>query len=293
MLPVDKYIGGAEHACMHLLYARFFTKALRDAGYLSFDEPFKSLVHQGMILGSDGEKMSKSKGNTVSPDEYIDQYGSDVFRTYLMFGFKYIEGGPWDGNGVKAISKFYERVRRLVDNYISIKDNESVTNEKEDREIESILHNAIKDIIRDTDNFQFNTSISKIMEYVNALYKYISMEKVNTDLLKELIDKLILLIAPFAPHMAEELWEQLGNENSIFKYPYPEFDASKVVDDTFELVIQINGKVRAKILVDSNSTNEELEKISMEQDNVKKNLEGKDIVKVIVIPKKLVNIVIR
>lgn len=293
MLPVDKYIGGAEHACMHLLYARFFTKALRDAGYLSFDEPFKSLVHQGMILGEDGEKMSKSKGNTVSPDEYIDQFGSDVFRTYLMFGFKYIEGGPWDGNGVKAISKFYERVRRLVDNYISIKNDESFVNEKEDREIESILHNAIKDIVRDTDNFQFNTSISKIMEYVNALYKYISVEKVNTNLLKDLIEKLVLLIAPFAPHMAEELWEQLGNENSIFKYSYPEFDASKVVEDTFELVIQINGKVRSKVIVDSNNTNEELEKIALDQENVKKNLEGKEIVKIIVIPKKLVNIVIR
>jgi leucyl-tRNA synthetase len=246
-----------------------------------------------MILGEDGEKMSKSKGNTVSPDDYVNEYGSDVFRTYLMFGFNYRDGGPWDGNGVKAISKFYERLRRLVDNYLEIKNNESVTDEKEDKAIQVILHSSIKSITTDLDNFEFNTAISKIMEYVNALYKYISRHKININLLNELIEKLILLVAPFAPHMAEELWQLLGKENSIFKFSYPIYDESKIVEDTFELVIQINGKVRSKVIVNSNSSNKELEDIALTQDNIKKYLEGTNIVKVIVIPKKLVNIVVK
>jgi leucyl-tRNA synthetase len=293
MLPVDKYIGGAEHACLHLLYSRFITKVLRDMGYLDFDEPFKSLVHQGIILGEDGEKMSKSKGNTVSPDDYIEKYGSDVFRTYLMFGFKYIEGGPWDGNGIKAISKFLERFRRLIDISMDLikKDYEADTNK--DKEIESIMHNAIKEITKDLDEFSFNTAISRIMEVVNALYKYISDDKINTKLLADLIETLVLLLAPFAPHMAEELWQQLGKENSIFNFSYPVYDETKVIKDSFELVIQVNGKVRSKVNVSSNLSDDEIKEIALAQDNVKKYLEGKEIVKVIVIPKKLVNIVIR
>ncbi|MFA5603035.1 MAG: leucine--tRNA ligase [Bacilli bacterium] len=293
ILPVDKYIGGVEHACLHLLYSRFITKALRDMGYIDFDEPFKSLVHQGMILGEDGEKMSKSKGNTVSPDDYIEKYGSDVFRTYLMFGFKYIEGGPWDGNGVKAISKFYERLRRLIDNSIELIKKDYKTDINKDKEIESIMHNSIREITKDLDEFSFNTAISRIMEIVNALYKYTYDDKINTILLSDLIEGTILLISPFAPHMAEELWQQIGKENSIFKFPYPVYDETKVIKDSFELVIQVNGKVRSRVTINSDLSDEEVKKVALGQDNVKKYLQGEEIVKTIVIPKKLVNIVVK
>ena len=165
MLPVDVYIGGVEHACMHLLYARFFTKALRDLGYLSFDEPFKRLIHQGMILDPKGQKMSKSKGNTVSPDEFIEKYGSDVLRAYLMFGFNYEDGGPWSDDGIKAIDKFLGRVYRLVENY------DGNENKENFEDIDYVLNNTIKNIKADIENFQMNTSIARIMEYVNILTK--------------------------------------------------------------------------------------------------------------------------
>ena len=183
MLPVDKYVGGAEHAAMHLLYARFFTKALRDMGYLDFDEPFLSLVHQGTILGPDGNRMSKSRGNTISPDDYISENGSDVFRMYLAFGFAYTEGGPWSDEGIKAIARFVGRVERLVETAAAL--DRSVEGEygREEKELDFVRNTAIKGVTEDAERFQFNTSIARIMELVNALYKYESAGRGNNRLL--------------------------------------------------------------------------------------------------------------
>ena len=278
MLPVDKYIGGIEHACMHLLYARFFTKALRDMGYLNFDEPFTSLVHQGLILGPDGEKMSKSKGNTVSPDEYVEEYGADVLRGYLMFGFNYVEGGPWSDDGIKSIDKFYQRVGRTVD----------LIDESDTRypEIDKVLNNTIKCINEDIERFQFNTCIARIMEYVNSLSK---LDKVP----RYYIEQLLLVLAPFAPHISEELWNKIGNEFSIHNQKYPEINTDVKEDDEVEVVVQINGKVRGKVTVPSDISEEDIKSKVREIENVKKYLEGATIVKEIYIPKKLVSIVIK
>ena len=278
MLPVDKYIGGIEHACMHLLYARFFTKALRDMGYLDFDEPFTSLVHQGLILGPDGEKMSKSKGNTVSPDEYVEEYGADVLRGYLMFGFNYIEGGPWSDDGIKSIDKFYQKIDRLV----------SMIDESNERykDVDKVLNNTIKSIREDIEKFQFNTCMARIMEYTNSLSK---LEKIP----RYYIEQLLLILAPFAPHISEELWSQIGNEYSIHNKSYPEYDESKLAEDTFEMVVQVNGKVRGKIEVDSSTSEEEMKELAKSVENVKNYLDGHEIVKEIVVPKKLVSFVIK
>ncbi len=284
MLPVDIYIGGVEHACMHLLYARFFTKALRDMGYLSFDEPFKKLVHQGMILGPDGEKMSKSKGNTISPDDYIEKYGSDVLRAYLMFAFNYIEGGPWNEEGVKAIDRFLARAYRLVEEYNG--------NESEDRyqDIDYTLNNTIKNVRIDIEKFQMNTSIARIMEYVNILTKYNSTGR---EIPKYYLEQLTILLAPFVPHITEEMWKMLGHEPSVHNMPYPEFDESKLVITSYEMVIQVNGKVRAKENMNIKSTKEEMQEVALKNEHVQKFISGKKIINVVVIPGKLVNVVVK
>ena len=283
MLPVDVYIGGVEHACMHLLYARFFTKALRDMGYLNFSEPFKKLIHQGMILDSKGQKMSKSKGNTISPDEYIEKYGSDVLRAYLMFGFNYEDGGPWSDEGIKAIDKFLKRVYRLIEKY----DGNNLKDKYPD--IDYTLNNTIKCIREDIEKFQMNTCIARIMEYVNILTKK-SKEIVIP---KYYLEKLVLLLAPFTPHLAEEMWELLGNTPSVHSEKYPEIDENKLKLNTYEMVVQVNGKVRGKIEMEKDSSKEKMEAKALENDKVKKFTDGKKIVKVITVPNKLVNIVIK
>ncbi|WP_422691248.1 leucine--tRNA ligase [Clostridium thermosuccinogenes] len=293
MLPVDKYIGGPEHAAMHLLYARFITKALRDLGYLKFDEPFKSLTHQGIILGPDGNRMSKSKGNIISPDDYVSKYGSDVFRLYLMFGFNYTEGGPWNDDGIKAIARFVSRVERLVERFNEIKGdagrNDIASFEKE---LNYARHFAIRGVTEDADKFQFNTAISRMMELVNALYKYDSdVPQKNLKFMKEVIADLIRLLAPFAPHFAEEMWEQLGYEYSIFNQKWPEWDKNALVKDTIEIAIQVNGTVRSKADVPSNADNSEVEKIALADEKIKPFIDGKEIKKVIIVKNRLVNIV--
>lgn len=280
LLPVDKYVGGVEHACMHLLYARFFTKALRDMGYLNFDEPFKSLVHQGLILGPDGEKMSKSKGNTVAPDPLVEEYGSDVLRGYLMFGFNYVEGGPWTDDGIVAINKFYRKVERLCE---AIKEDDSRYND-----IDKVLHNSIKVIRNDIEKFQFNTSMSKIMEYTNILVKY-----EQSGIPRYYIEQLLLLLAPFAPHLTEELWQSIGNEYSIHNQSYPEFDEKVLIEEEKEIAVQVNGKLRATIKINISDSEDEVKEKALNAENVKKHTEGHEIVKIIVIKGKIVNIVVK
>jgi leucyl-tRNA synthetase len=294
ILPVDKYVGGAEHAAMHLLYARFFTKALRDMGYLDFDEPFKSLVHQGTILGPDGTRMSKSKGNTISPDDYINEYGSDVFRLYLAFGFAYTEGGPWSDEGIKAISRFINRIERLTEKFVEEKASlASSKNSANEKELNFVLHTAIKGVTEDADKFQFNTSIARLMELVNALYKYDALPEKNGAVLEDALKKLLILVSPFAPHFAEEMWEMMGYPYSIFNQKWPSWDPSALVKDTVEIAVQINGQVKFRIDVPSDADKSTMEELALKDEKVAAYLKDREIVKVIAIPGRLVNIVVK
>lgn len=294
LLPVDMYVGGPEHACMHLLYARFVTKALRDMGYINFDEPFKSLKHQGLILGPDGQKMSKSKGNTISPDEYIKEFGSDVFRMYLMFGFAYEEGGAWSDEGIKAVSKFIDRIERTLQSAIDrINSNEKVKDsmDKEEKELNYSRHYAIKNVSEDAEKLQFNTAIARLMEFNTALSKYCSEEIINAAFLKETVVDFIKLISPFAPHFAEEQWSLIGKDFSVFNEQWPVFNPAALVKDEIEIAIQINGKIKSKINISSSLNEEAIKEAALDDEKVKENLEGKDVKKVIVIKGRLVNIV--
>ena len=293
MLPVDVYVGGAEHACMHLLYARFITKALRDMGYLDFSEPFKRLVHQGVILGPDGNRMSKSKGNVVSPDKYIEEYGSDVFRLYLMFGFSYTEGGPWNDDGIKSIAKFADRIERLVRKAAETENNNIEANTAAEKELNYIRNYAAKNITRDLEAFSFNTSVARLMEYLNALQKYESLgAERNIKFFKACVDDFLRLLAPFAPHFTEELWEITGHKNSVFEEAYPVADESALVKDETEYAIQINSKIRAKIMIAKGLTNEEIQAAVCASPEIAPLLEGKTIKKCIVVPNRLVNIIV-
>ncbi len=285
LLPVDKYVGGPEHACMHLLYARFFTKAFHDMGYLGFDEPFLSLVHQGMILGPDGEKMSKNRGNVISPDTYVSQYGSDTLRMYLGFGFNYIEGGPWNDNGIKSVFKFLERVERLA---FKVKNASGGTGHA-DPDANYALHYAIKNISADIPAFSFNTAIARLMELVNALYKY-TEGTFDARFAQHAVKQLVLLLAPFAPHFCEELWEALGEPYSVFNQPFPAFDEKALVRNTVNMALQINGKVKTNFDMPAGATKEETEKFALA--NFDKYLAGQQPKKIIVIPGRIVNIVL-
>ncbi|MBS3951030.1 MAG: leucine--tRNA ligase [Peptococcaceae bacterium] len=293
MLPVDMYVGGPEHAVMHLLYARFITKALRDMGYINFDEPFKSLVHQGIILGPDGEKMSKSKGNAVSPDLYIEAHGSDVFRLWLLFGFNYIEGGPWSDDGIKAVARFVERVERFVDRAVKIRHSKSPAFGRAEKEVNYVLHHAIRGITKDVEAFGFNTCISRLMELMNALYRYDS-EVVDKDgkFIYEVMSNFVRLFAPFAPHLAEELWQSLGHSYSVHDESWPEYNEAALVKDTIELAVQVNGRIRDKIEVASDADEATIKAEALKAEKAVLFIEGMTVRKIIVIKGSLVNIVV-
>lgn len=294
LLPVDMYVGGSEHATMHLLYARFFTKALRDMGYLDFDEPFKALVHQGVILGTDGTKMSKSRGNTVSPDAYIEEFGSDVFRIYLAFGFAYTEGGPWSDDGIKAVARFTNRIERLVDKYIQERNEKSIDEiGSDEKELMFIQNTAIKGVTEDSEKFQFNTSIARIMELTNGLYKYDSIGHKNRALMESVIEDLLILLSPFAPHFCEEMWEMMGYTYSIFNQKWPSYDPKALIKDNIEMAVQINGQVKYKIEVSQDADKKEIEQTALNDTKAATFLEGKEIIKIIVVPKRLINIVVK
>lgn len=272
--PVDMYIGGPEHACMHLLYARFINMALHDLGYVKYKEPFKRLVHQGLIT-KDGAKMSKSKGNVVSPDEFVERFGSDVFRMYLMFMGPYTEGGDWSDRGITGIVRFRDKVWKLLNE-------DSEGNE----ESEVKLHQTIKKVTTDMENFHFNTAIAALMEYVN----FVSQNGISED--DKL--KLIVMLAPLAPHFAEECWQEvLGQEGSVFNAEWPEFDAAKTVESNVEIVIQVNGKLRGSINVARDSEQAQVVDMASNEGNVVKYLEDAEILKTIYVPNKLVNFVVK
>ncbi len=292
MLPVDTYVGGAEHACMHLLYARFFTKALRDMGYLDFDEPFRRLVHQGVILGPDGNRMSKSHGNVVSPDDYVNEYGSDAFRLYLMFGFSYTEGGPWNDDGIKAVARFLDRVEKIV-----LKVNEYHTGKtepfgSEEKALDYARNFAIARVTRDLESFSFNTAIARLMELVNVIYKYDGLETKNITLLKETVKDLLLLLAPCAPHFSEELWEKTGERGFIVEQRYPTENAAALVLDEKEYAVQVNSKIVTKAMIPSSYTGSEVETFVMGLPEVVERVAGKTVKKCVVVPGRLVNLII-
>ncbi len=293
MLPVDKYVGGAEHACMHLLYARFITKALRDMGYLTFDEPFKSLVHQGVILGPDGQRMSKSKGNVIAPDPYVQEHGSDVLRLYLMFGFSYTEGGPWNVDGIKAIAKFLDRIERLSIKLNSTPNTKYNNIGKEEKELLFATNYAIKNVDKDMESFSFNTAVARLMELLNALSKYDTFDgEKNIQLFKNCFKSFILLLAPCAPHFAEEIWESMGNKNSIFYSKYPVCDEKALIKDEVEVAVQINSKMKCRITIPNGATEEMVREIIFADEKLATELNGKDIKKLIIVPNRLINVIV-
>ncbi len=295
MLPVDTYVGGAEHACMHLLYARFLTKALRDMGYLDFDEPFKRLIHQGVILGPDGNRMSKSHGNVVSPDDYVNEFGSDAFRLYLMFGFSYTEGGPWSDDGIKAISRFLDRIEKIVIKVAETKPDEEKkypfgTNEKE---LNYVRNDTIRRVSRDMEAFSFNTAVARLMELLNAIYKYDALNGEKNDaLLRNTVKDFVLLLAPCAPHFGEELWEILGEKEFIFEQSYPKEDPAALVKDETEYAVQVNSKIVVRAMIANGMSNTEIESYVSTLPEVLERIGNKQIKKCIVVPNRLINLIV-
>ena len=297
-MPVDQYIGGIEHAILHLLYSRFFTKVLKDAGLVNFNEPFKNLLTQGMVI-KDGSKMSKSKGNVVSPEEIISKYGADTARLFILFAAPPERDLEWSDQGVEGSYRFLNRVWRIVTNFATQVEAGAVEQSvaeltKEEKQLRRVLHLTIRKVTEDIgERFNFNTAISAIMELVNEFYTFKDQQTVNNGLIREVVMALIKLLAPFAPHMTEELWHTIIKEGSVHKAAWPECDAAAMVLDEVEIVLQINGKVRDKIVVAAALGREELEGAALGQPKVQALLEGRQIVKVICVPKKLVNIVVK
>ena len=294
-MPVDQYIGGVEHAIMHLLYSRFFVKAFKSMGMLDFDEPFKNLLTQGMVL-MDGSKMSKSKGNTVSPIEIINKYGADTARLFVLFAAPPERDLDWSEQGVEGCFRFLNRVYRLVDELAEVaKSNAEVkTVTKEDKAMRLVIHSTLKKVTADlSEKFGFNTAIAALMELINEMYKYKELDTRNDGIIREGIETIVTILAPFTPHVGEELWTMIGKEGSVFNISWPSYDESALVQDEVEVIVQVNGKLRAKVSMDANISREDMEKVAMEDAKVQAAIEGKDVVKVIAVPKKLVNIVVK
>ena len=294
-MPVDQYIGGVEHAIMHLLYARFFVKAFNEMEMVDFKEPFKNLLTQGMVL-KDGSKMSKSKGNVVSPLEIIDEYGADTARLFVLFAAPPERDLEWSDQGVEGCFRFLNRVYRLVDELADITKSEATLGEltKEDKAMRFTINATLKKVTEDlNEKFGFNTAISALMELINEMYKYKELENRNDAVIKEAIETIVTILAPFAPHIGEELWIMIGKDGSIFDISWPSYDEAALVKDEVEVVVQVNGKVRGKLSVASNISREEMQEAAMNDEKIKTLVEGKTIVKVIAVPKKLVNIVVK
>ena len=296
--PVDQYIGGIEHAILHLLYSRFFTKVLRDEGLIDFDEPFNNLLTQGMVL-KDGSKMSKSKGNVVSPEEIIGEYGADTARLFIMFAAPVERDLDWSDEGVAGSFRFLNRVWRIISNFEEkIKsaaddyDKSSLTDAE--KELRRVLHTTIRKVTEDIrDRFMFNTAISSIMELVNEFYKFQNSNDVNAGLVREVSLNLIKLLAPFAPHMTEELWSLLIGEGSVHAQRWPVCDEGATVTAEVEIVLQINGKVRDRIMIATGISREEMEEAAKNNKRVQELTADKTIVKMICVPDKLVNVVVK
>ena len=276
-MNVDVYNGGAEHITRHLIYSRFWHRFLYDIGVVNTPEPYKRRTTIGLVLAEDGSKMSKSKGNTVNPSDAINEYGADVIRSYVLFMGDYGEEAPWSETGIKGINRFLDRVYNLKE--IMTDSNEYT------KEFETVINKTIKKVTEDIDNLKYNTAIAELMKLINVYYDAKSITKKDMEVL-------ITLLYPFSPHLAEEINEELGNM-PLVKSEWPTYDESKIIDEEYELIVQVNGKVRGKVTMSSNTTEEEMKEAASNVENVQTFIEGKEIVKVIVVPKKLVNIVIK
>jgi len=294
-MNVDQYIGGVEHAILHLMYARFFQMALYDLGYVSHEEPFKNLLTQGMVI-KDGAKMSKSLGNVVAPREIIDSYGADTARLFILFAAPPERELDWSDKGVEGSFRFINRVYRMVYEFSQKYKDAPATYEiktEADKSMAYWMNYAIKKVSDDVgERFNFNTAISTVMEMVNEMYRYKEGE-VNEGLFAEAIRCLIIMLAPFVPHVTEEMWDHLGYEGSVHDQQWPEYDESALVKDTVEIVVQINGKIKEKINIAGDLSREEMQEAAMADEKVKELVDGKNVVKVIAVPNKLINIVIK
>ena len=304
-MPVDQYIGGIEHAILHLLYSRFFHLVFKDLGFIKSDEPFDRLLTQGMVI-KDGAKMSKSKGNVVDPDEIIQNYGADTARLFILFAAPPAKDLEWNSQGVEGCYRFLKRVWRIFDDFLSdIKEAGSIpkgyeTSSKELRELRRITHVTIGRVTDDIQTrMQFNTAIAAVMEFVNHLYAFRDnwFLKDNSDgaraIVRESFDTLILLLSPFAPHIAEEMWSLLGHKTSIVQVEWPVFNKDFTTTEKLLIVVQLNGKVRQRITVSSSSSQEDIKSLALNDSKIKEQIKGQEIKKVIVVPGKLVNIVVR
>jgi leucyl-tRNA synthetase len=296
-LPVDQYMGGIEHAILHLLYARFITKVLYDQKLISFDEPFKKLFNQGIILGPDGQKMSKSRGNVVNPDEWVAKYGADTFRTYLMFMGPYDQGGPFDTSGISGTHRFLGRAWTLVEEFVSAGKNsqQAMGNGVLETAMVTATHKTIRKVTQDIQNFGFNTAIASLMELVNDLYKFKLDLPFSSarETWEDTLATLLKLLAPFAPHLAEELWNEMGGHNSIHVELWPAYREDLVREDLVEIAVQVNGKLRGTVELPVASSEDDLKAAAAKVESVQKHLEGKEIVKTIVVPRRLVNFVVK
>ncbi len=287
-MPIDLYVGGAEHAVLHLLYSRFWHKVLYDRGIVSMPEPFQKLVNQGMILGENNEKMSKSRGNVINPDAIVTEYGADSLRLYEMFMGPLEASKPWSMQGVEGVYRFLARCWRLIvdDRAEAMTLNAAVVDRPPNADENRILHQTIAKVTDDIRTLSFNTAISRMMEFTNHFTS--ASERPH-----EVLDKFVLLLSPFAPHIAEELWQALGHKNSLAYEPWPAFDPALAKEDTIEIPVQVNGKVRAKITVSADATEDQVKSAAQNNARISELLAGKQIVKLIVVPKRLVNLVIK
>jgi len=285
--PIDQYIGGVEHAILHLIYSRFFTKVMRDLGMISNDEPAARLFTQGMVI-KDGAKMSKSKGNVVSADAAAERYGSDTARLFVLFAAPPEKDVDWQDAGVEGMHRFLGRVYRFVTRNVG----KGGTQDSADAKILRKLHQTLRKVTEDFESrWHFNTSIAAIMELVNELYA--AEAELSEGTVKEVIEKLVLLLGPFAPYVAEEMWEELGRTGPVCRQAWPEFDPELAREEEAEIVVQVNGKLRSRLTAPFGTPKEELERLARADEKVASQLDGKQVVKVIVVPDKLVNIVVR
>jgi leucyl-tRNA synthetase len=290
-LPVDQYVGGVEHAILHLLYSRFFVKALHDMGHLNFDEPFQRLFHQGMVLGSDGQKMSKSRGNVEAPDQYVEKYGADSVRCYMMFIGPFEAGGSFKAENLEGIWRFLNRVWNLVtENWTN---NPSNTEDSASKAIERLRHKTIKRVTEDVSNFRFNTALAALMECNNAMIKQQNDPVSRSVAYRRTLETMMQLLAPFAPHITEELWHQTGHTESIHTTMWPEYSEDLTQDETFTLVVQVNGKVRERMEVAADISEDEVRKLALGNERVQSFIGDATVKKIIYIPGRLINIVAR
>jgi leucyl-tRNA synthetase len=283
-LPVDIYTGGIEHAILHLMYARFWTKAMRDLGLVGFDEPFDRLYNQGIILGEDAEKMSKSRGNVVNPQAIVDRYGADALRDFLMFIGPWDQGGPWDGRGIEGVSRFLRRALSLVTG------GDSSGAQADVSELDRRTNRTIKKVTEDLEAFRFNTAVAALMEHTNYLLAI--KGKVGEERWKEALRTFVTVLAPFAPHHAEEMWAAMGEPYSVHERSWPTWDERLIAADEITLVVQVNGKLRDRIEVPAVITEEAAKELALSSARVRPHVEGRELKQSVYVPGRLVNLVV-